>query len=72
MVCKGFPKDLPAVYFERGKWKLDTDKYARELFTIAKTLKENPEIQIDICGYADHTGGEAINKKSDAENVPKP
>ena len=55
VVCKGFPKDLPAVYFERGKWKLDTDKYARELFTIAKTLKENPEIQIDICGYADHT-----------------
>lgn len=63
VVCKGFPKDLPAVYFERGKWKLDTDKYAHELFTIAKTLKENPEIQIDICGYADHTGGEAINKK---------
>jgi outer membrane protein OmpA-like peptidoglycan-associated protein len=63
VVCKGFPKDLPAVYFERGKWKLDTDKYARELFTIAKTLKENPEIQIDICSYADHTGGEAINKK---------
>ena len=63
VVCKGFPKDLPAVYFERGKWKLDTDKYARELFTIAKTLKENPEMQIDICGYADHTGGEAINKK---------
>ena len=63
VVCKGFPKDLPAVYFERGKWKLDTDMYARELFTIAKTLKENPEVQIDICGYADHTGGEAINKK---------
>ena len=63
VVCKGFPKDLPAVYFERGKWKLDTDKYARELFTIAKTLKENPEVQIDICGYADHTGGEVINKK---------
>ena len=63
VVCKGFPKDLPAVYFERGKWKLDTDKYARELFTIAKTLKENPEVQIDIFGYADHTGGEAINKK---------
>lgn len=63
VVCKGFPKDLPAVYFERGKWKLDTDKYARELFTIAKTLKENPEVQIDIYGYADHTGGEAINKK---------
>ena len=63
VVCKGFPKDLPAVYFERGKWKLDTDKYARELFTIAKTLKETPEVQIDICGYADQTGGEAINKK---------
>ena len=63
VVCKGFPKDLPAVYFERGKWKLDTDKYARELFTIARTLKENPEVQIDIYGYADHTGGEAINKK---------
>lgn len=63
VVCKGFPKELPAVYFKRGTWKLDTDKYARELFTIAKTLKENPEVQIDIYGYADHTGGEEINKK---------
>ncbi len=62
VVCKGLP-ELPAVYFERGKWKLDTDKYARELFTIAKALKENPDVEIDICGYADHTGGEAINKK---------
>lgn len=63
VVVKGFPKELPAVYFERGKWKLDTDKYARELFTIAKALKENPDVEIDIYGYADHTGGEAINKK---------
>jgi len=62
-VVKGFPTDLPAVYFERGKWKLDTDKYARELFTIAKAMKENPDVTIDIYGYADHTGGEAINKK---------
>lgn len=62
VVCQGVP-DLPAVYFERGKWKLDTDKYARELFTIAKTLKENPDLVIDIYGYADHTGGEEINKK---------
>lgn len=62
VVCEGFPK-LPAVYFERGKWKLDTDKYACELFEIAKTLKENPQVEINIYGYADFTGGEAINKK---------
>lgn len=63
VVVKGFPEDLPAVYFERGKWKLDTDKYARELFAIAHAMKTHPEVTIDIYGYADHTGGEAINKK---------
>lgn len=63
VVVKGFPKELPAVYFQRGKWKLDTDKYARELFAIAKAMKDNPDVKIDIYGYADFTGGEAINKK---------
>lgn len=62
-VVKGFPEALPAVYFERGKWKLDTDKYALELFTIAKAMKDNPDVNIDIYGYADHTGGKAINEK---------
>ena len=61
-VCK-FPEKLPAVYFERGKYKLDTDKYAVELFTIAKAMKDCPDAKLEIYGYADHTGGEAINKK---------
>ena len=62
VVCK-FPKKLPAVYFERGKYKIDTEKYAVELFTIAKAMKDCPEARIEIYGYADHTGTEAFNKK---------
>ena len=62
VVCQ-FPEKLPAVYFERGKYKLDTDKYAVELFTIAKAMKDCPDAKLEIYGYADHTGGEAINKK---------
>lgn len=61
-VCK-FPSKLPAIYFERGKSKIDTDKYAIELFTIAKAMKDCPDATLEIYGYADHTGGEAINKK---------
>lgn len=56
-------KHMPAIYFQRGKWRLDTDKYARELFTIAKALKDNPDTDINIYGYADYTGGTAINNK---------
>lgn len=62
VVCKGLP-DLPAVYFERGKSKLDTDKYAIQLFTIAKAMKDNPTAEIDVLGFADHTGGDDINAK---------
>ena len=62
VVCK-FPKTLPAVYFERGKYKIDTEKYAVELFTIAKAMKDCPEAKLEIYGYADHTGTEAFNKK---------
>lgn len=56
-------KNMPAIYFQRGKWRLDTDKYARELFAIAKALKDNPDTEITIYGYADFTGGTAINNK---------
>lgn len=62
VVCKGLP-DLPAIYFERGKSKLDTDKYAIQLFTIAQAMMSSPLSEIDILGFADHTGGEAINAK---------
>lgn len=54
---------MPAIYFQRGKWRLDTDKYARQLFTIAQALKNNPDVDINIYGYADFTGGKAINDK---------
>ena len=46
-VCK-FPTDLPAVYFQRGKYKIDTDKYAVELFTIAKAMKDFPDAKLEI------------------------
>lgn len=62
VVCKGLP-DLPAIYFERGKSNLDTDKYAIQLFSIVQAMMGNPTSQIDILGFADHTGGEAINAK---------
>ena len=62
VVCKGIP-NLPAIYFERGKSKLDTDKYAIQVFNIFKAMKDNPTAEINILGFADHTGGEAVNAK---------
>lgn len=51
----------PAIGFVRGQALLDKKKYARQLNAIITFLKNNPDMDIDIEGWADHTGGYARN-----------
>ena len=50
--------DLTALGMEKTPYRV-----AEAFGQFFSGLKENPDVEIDICGYADHTGGEAINKK---------
>lgn len=52
---------LPNIGFERGKAVIDTKKYENELGTIVKFMKENPDVDVDIVGWADHTGSDNLN-----------
>ncbi|MBR1593246.1 MAG: OmpA family protein [Alloprevotella sp.] len=54
---------LPSVGFERGKAVIDTEKYAGELSTIVELMNKYSDIEIDIYGWADHTGGDNINSR---------
>lgn len=53
--------ELPCIGFERGKSVIDTKKYESELGTIVRFMKENPDVDIDIVGWADHTGSDNLN-----------
>ena len=52
---------LPSIGFRRGHAEIDQTKYALQLETIVRFLKDNPDMEVEITGWADHTGGEAIN-----------
>lgn len=52
---------LPSIGFRRGHADIDQTKYALQLETIVRFLKDNPDMEVEITGWADHTGGEAIN-----------
>lgn len=52
---------LPSIGFERGKAVVNAEKYAAELEAIVDFLQKYPDAQIDIYGWADHTGGDSIN-----------
>ena len=52
---------LPSIGFCRGKSEIDQEKYALQLETIVRFLKDNPDMEVEITGWADHTGGETIN-----------
>lgn len=54
---------LPAVYFRRGDATIDRVKYRSALEAIVKALKEAPDVQVSILGYADHTGGTPVNDR---------
>lgn len=53
---------LPTIHFVRNSYKVDEIKYAQELATIVATLKEFPEVKVDLVGYCDHLGTDAYNK----------
>ncbi len=57
---KTFPV-LPTIHFKRNLAVIDTVRFARELSRIVETLKEFPEVKVDIRGYTDHTGTDRIN-----------
>lgn len=54
---------MPAIHFVRNSSKINTTKYASELAQILTVLKENPEIPVQIQGWADRTGTTPINDK---------
>ena len=55
--------NLPSVGFERGSAVINTEKYATELAAIVKFMNEYPDMEVDIFGWADHTGGDNINSR---------
>lgn len=55
--------ELPAIYFKRDESKINVSKYQNELNTIVSALKNAPDANVDILGYADHTGGKAVNER---------
>lgn len=52
---------LPSIGFRRGHANIDQTKYALQLEAIVRFLKNNPDMEVEITGWADHTGGDAIN-----------
>lgn len=44
-------------------------KYKQELDAIVESLEDNPSINIDIFGWADHTGSDSINVELTAERA---
>lgn len=53
---------LKGVNFSTGSARLTTNSYPI-LAAAAATLKQNPDLKIEISGYTDNQGGRAINKK---------
>lgn len=53
---------LPSIGFDRGKTVVDEQFYALQLSDIVRFMKENPDMDIDIYGWADHTGSDRLNQ----------
>jgi outer membrane protein OmpA-like peptidoglycan-associated protein len=62
LVSKGMVLTLKGVYFEFGKAELRTESYAA-LMEAARTMKENPEIAVEIQGHTDDVGTDDANQK---------
>lgn len=60
-VVKEFPA-LPAIHFKFDSDKVDTQKYAEELSTIVRVLKEFTNESVVITGYTDHHGSNKYNE----------
>lgn len=57
---EGLP-NLPTIHFKRNSATIDTIHFAPELSRIEKALKAFPKVNVNIRGYADHTGTDKIN-----------
>ena len=60
---------LPSIGFTRGKADIDEQLYALQLGDIVRFMKENPDMDIDIYGWADHTGSDSFNKQLTAQRA---
>ncbi|WP_160224766.1 OmpA family protein [Porphyromonas cangingivalis] len=66
--------NLPSIHFVRGSAVVNKKKYAKELAEMVEFLNANPTLSVDVVGFCDHTGTEALNDKLSikrAENVKK-
>ncbi|MDO4771396.1 OmpA family protein [Porphyromonas sp.] len=66
--------NLPSIHFVRGSAVVNKKKYAKELAEMVTFLNANPTLSVDVIGFCDHTGTEALNDKLSikrAENVKK-
>ena len=60
---------LPYVTFERGSARLDEQVNASALSALVSVLEAHPEVKVDVFGWTDHTGGDAINETISADRA---
>jgi outer membrane protein OmpA-like peptidoglycan-associated protein len=60
--------ELPTLIFAQGKYALLPDSYA-ELNRLARTLADNPTVNIRLEGHTDNQGNPALNQKLSEERV---
>ncbi len=67
---KGSKVILKNIFFDSGQSDLK-ESSGTEMMRLAKLMKENPSIQIEICGYTDNVGDAALNLKLSQERAKK-
>ncbi|OUJ72457.1 OmpA family protein [Hymenobacter crusticola] len=60
--------ELPTLIFAQGKYALLPDSYA-ELNRLARTLTDNPTVNIRLEGHTDNQGNPALNQKLSEDRV---
>ena len=64
----GSSLELPTLIFSQGKYTLLSDSYA-ELNRLARTLADNPAVNIRLEGHTDNQGNPKLNQKLSEERV---
>lgn len=57
-----YVEEAPSIYFDLGSASLSMTSYM-ELTKIARKMYTNPNLKLDIVGYSDNVGGEALNNQ---------
>lgn len=60
---------LPCIGFRRDRADIDEKLYSSQLEEIVRFLKENPDVELEIYGWADHTGTEKVNLRISAQRA---